>query len=137
MRVRRRTGVLGVVVIDQAQCLADRVQHLDGADDDAAERVAAHHSLARVSESGLPCGPEHVRWQPAAADGIPGECAGEMTVPVERGVQGGGVRHLGLDDVVGEGMQREGTGGSARSLPAGSPAAPGAAIAVGVPEAMA
>lgn len=68
-------------------------------------------SLARVTEPGPLGGLPHLNGQPAAADRVPGERSGEVAVPVEPGVQGGGVRYLGLHDVVGERGQWKRAGG--------------------------
>ena len=89
----RRALVLG----DDAQRLLDRVDHLDRANHDAAERVSAIRTQPGVGR-GLPGD----RGQCSRVQRVPRQRAGQVAAAVQGGVQRRGVLHLRLDDVVAE-----------------------------------
>src|SRR6516165_8325851 len=89
-------GIGRLVVADQPECFVARVEDLDGADDDAAERVGAGGS-----ESGgagcVGCRP----GQTVEVQAVPGHGPDQVRSAVgEHGVQGGGVRNLQFGEVL-------------------------------------
>ncbi|GAA3367947.1 hypothetical protein GCM10020367_64560 [Streptomyces sannanensis] len=62
------------------------MDHLDRADHDAAERVAAHGASGRIAEACLPRRVGRSRMQPPTADRVTGQGAGQKTAAVERGL---------------------------------------------------
>lgn len=113
----RKGGTL--VLRDDPKGLLHRVQDFHRTDEDASVRVPADHSppgaclRRRATQPGLPCSFQGQRGQQVTADRPARKRTGEMSPAVQTGVEGRGVGHLLLGNVVGEVPQGKLYGGVA------------------------